>query len=112
MIKNAIFILLFFSLNQICAQEVPRNQIYFSGAITAGNYYGIDFHANYLLNGKYALKAGYSGLIRSPEAAPQDYSPGLLGALTFGLGAPYDKLGNYHVMAGRIYNVNKKGKSG
>lgn len=107
--KYPFLILLFLFLHEIHAQSPETNQIYFTGAITAGNYYGIDIHANYLLKGKYAFKAGYSGHLRAPEAAPYDYSSGLIGALSFGFNIPYDKLGNYHVMAGRIYNFNRKG---
>lgn len=107
--KYFFLLLSLFALIQLHAQTPERNQTYFTAAITAGNYYGIDIHANYLLNGKYAFKAGYSGHLRAPEAAPYDYSTGLIGAMSFGFNIPYDKLGNYHVMAGRIFNFNKKG---
>ncbi|WP_245583439.1 hypothetical protein [Salinimicrobium terrae] len=107
--KYYFFFLLFFTINNIKAQFSINNPIYFTSELTAGNYLGVDIHFNYLLNEEYSFKMGYSGHLREPKSAPYNYSPGFFGILSFGLKNPFDKLGNYHVMAGRIYNLNKKG---
>ena len=109
MSKYSFLLLLFLISTPIHAQSSDKNLTYFTGEITAGNYYGIDLHVNYIFREKFILKAGYSGHLRYPASAPYDYRTGFFGALSFGIKNPYDKLGNYHVMAGRIYNLNKKG---
>lgn len=104
---SAIF-LLFFAINEINAQS-PVDNLYYTGEITAGNYLGIDIDVNYLLREKYSFKLGYSGHLREPRSAPYDYSSGFFQTISFGLKSPYDQLGNYHIMAGKLYPLNKKG---
>ncbi len=100
---------LIFSFNYANAQFAEKNAIYHTSEITIGNYFGIDIHANYVLKEKYSFKIGYSGFIRRPKSAPENYSSGLFGALTFGLANPYDQLENYQILAGRVYPLNKNG---
>jgi len=73
------------SINSVNAQFSENNAIYHTSEITIGNYLGIDIHANYVLKEKYSFKIGYSGFIRRPKSAPENYSSGLIGVLTFGL---------------------------
>ena len=108
--KQILFtFLLIFSVYQVNAQFSENHAIYHSSEITVGNYLGIDINANYVLKEKYSFKIGYSGFIRKPKGAPENYSSGLFGALTFGLANPYDQIGNIQISAGKIYPLNKKG---
>jgi len=103
-----IFILVF-SFNHVNAQFSEDNAIYHTSEITVGNYLGIDIHANYVLKEKYSFKIGYSGFIRRPKAAPENYTSGLIGILTYGLANPYDQMETFQILAGKIYPLNKKG---
>lgn len=107
--KYSFLFLLFYTSNQINAQSSENNAYYLTSEITIGNYAGVDLHANFLLHEKYSFKMGYSGYVRQPKSAPEDYSSGLIGAMMFGLINPYDQLGNYQLLAGKIYPLNKKG---
>lgn len=102
-------LILVFSCSYVNAQFSENNAIYHTSEITFGNYLGVDIHANYVLKEKYSFKIGYSGFIRRPKAAPENYSSGVLGLLTFGLANPYDQMENFQVLAGNIYRLNRKG---
>ena len=101
--------ILVFSINLVNAQFSENNAIYHTSEITIGNYFGVDIHANYVLNEKYSFKIGYSGLIRQPKSAPENYSSGIIGIISFGTANPYDQMENFQILAGRIYRLNEKG---
>lgn len=101
--------ILVFSIKPVNAQFAEKNAIYHTSEITIGNYFGIDIHANYVLNEKYSFKIGYSGLLRHPRSAPENYSSGFIGAILFGLANPYDQLESFQIATGKIYTLNKKG---
>jgi len=110
--KQILFslILIFsFSFNEVNAQFSEDNAIYQTSEITIGNYLGLGVHANYVWKEKYSFKIGYSGFIRRPKSAPENYSPGFVGILTFGLANPYDQMQTFQILAGKIYPFNKKG---
>ncbi len=107
--QNFILLSLLLSFNLINAQFHQNHAIYQSSEITIGNYLGVNVNANYVLKETYSFKIGYSRLIRLPQAAPENYSSGLVGLLTFGMANPYDQMQNIQIMAGKVYKMNKKG---
>jgi len=107
--KIVLAFFLIFSVNQVNAQFSDNNAIYQTSEITIGNYIGFVLNANYVFKEKYSFKIGYSGLIRSPKSAPENYTSGLIGILTFGLTNPYDQMENFQILVGKIYHLNEKG---
>jgi len=108
--KRTLFIFLFIiSFNWVNAQFADRNAIYTTGEINFGNYLGVDFNLNYVLDERYSMKVGYSGHIRKPKTQPENYTSGLIGALLLNLANPHDELENYQILVGKIYPMNNKG---
>ncbi|MCM4159926.1 hypothetical protein FHG64_05630 [Antarcticibacterium flavum] len=107
--KTLILLFILFCFNTVHAQFAQNHAIYHSAEVSAGNYLGVDINANYVLRESYSFKIGYSGFIRRPVAAPENYSSGIIGLLTLGLANPYDQLQNIQLMAGKVYKFNKKG---
>ena len=91
------------------AQFTERNAIYATAEANAGNYFGVDLNVNYVLDQKYSFRMGYTLNARKPKSQPEDFTSGLTGILVFGMDSPLDKLENFGVSVGRIYNLNKSG---
>lgn len=107
--QNFILACLFLGFNTVNAQFAREHAIYHSAEISGGNYLGVNVNANYVLRESYSFKIGYSGFIRRPRAAPENYSSGLVGLLSFGFANPYDQMQNIQLMAGKVYKLNPKG---
>ncbi|MGB7785385.1 MAG: hypothetical protein WBL27_04720, partial [Salinimicrobium sp.] len=108
--KKIFTLLLFISgINAAHAQFYGSHPIYTTAEINFGNYIGIDIDLNYLLEEKYTFKIGYTGNVRPAVSRPDDYTAGMKGILFYGFGNPYDQLHNFHIGAGKILKINKRG---
>ena len=107
--KKTFFVLtIILNFLSISAQSEKHHTYYTSSEINLGNYVGIDIGLNYAYKEAYILKIGYSGNIRIPNSQPDDYTSGLVGALTLGLNNPYDQMQNYLMTLGKITRINSK----
>jgi len=104
--KILILFLIIHNVQLIIAQNSDINTYYVTGELSLGNYVGLDYTINYIFKDTYALKLGFSGKIRKPKSAPEDYSGGLNSVFTAGIDFPYDHLLNYDLSFGKIYNFN------
>ncbi len=102
------FLLLFFVLtfSSVKAQNVTANTYYATSELNIGNYFGLDWTLNYVIQNTYSIKVGFTRNIRDPKSKPDDYSRGL-GFLSFSY--PFDYFSTYKVELGKIYNLNQKG---
>lgn len=109
MIKRLVIIIFVLKSSWAIAQETDSyNAYYLYSELNLGNYVGVDFNLNYVINNKYSLKLGFSGNIRKPKSEPENFSGGLKGLFSVGIENPYDHLLNYKIDLGRIYNLNPK----
>lgn len=90
------------------AQNDAKHLFYLSGELNLGNYVGLDFGLNYVLNETYAFKLGFTGNIREPVSEPEDYLSGLVSVLSFGTTNPYDHFLTTRADFGRMINLNQK----
>ncbi|MDC7998938.1 hypothetical protein [Gilvibacter sediminis] len=104
-------LLLFFALacSMSFAQTQQDHTIYGTVSLNLGNYVGFDAELDYIYKEKYSFRLGYSGNIREPKSAPDDYSTGLAGVLLLGLTSPFDQFENVYAGAGRVWNLNPAG---
>ena len=108
--KRILTILLFsICINDAYAQIDKNKPIYLTSELNLGNYIGIDINLNYIYKEKHSFKIGYTGNLRKPKSKPENYTFGLTGLFSFGLGNPYDQFENYQIGFGKIYNLNKSG---
>jgi hypothetical protein len=91
------------------AQFGTTNAIYTSAELNMGNYFGVDLSLNYVYNEKYSFRLAYTGNLRTPKSQPEDYTPGFVGIMFFGLANPYDQFENYQIGVGKIYKLNPSG---
>ncbi len=108
---NFRFLLVYIILNSSWtnAQDKIKDNFYLTSDLNLGNYIGIEYNLNYVIQNKYAFKIGFSGNIRKPVSQPDNYSSSLLEVFSSFGNRPYDHFLNYKVEIGRIYNLNKKG---
>ena len=91
------------------AQFSEQNALYLSGEFNAGNYWGANLDLNYISQNKYSFMLGISGMFRESPSMPDDYSSGVEMIFTLGLSELHlDLMGTYHVLAGRIFELNKR----
>jgi len=100
--KKLLIVFVFMTLG-IKAQFNETTLIYGTIDVNLGNYLGIEANINYINKEKYSFKIGYSGYIRATKYAPSDYKGGFYFRA-------HDRLGNYHLLVGRIYNLDKRKK--
>lgn len=97
-----------FSSSNASAQELEEHLIYYSNEINLGNYLGYSGDVNYIYNEKYSAKLGFSANIRKSPNQPDNYTPGLVGVLTFGFSTARESIIETHLQVGRIYYLNSK----
>ncbi|PID67770.1 MAG: hypothetical protein CR968_05015 [Flavobacteriia bacterium] len=108
--KIILLLVLVMSTTIAGAQVGEKSFIYSTTEFNLGNYLGLSFGLNYIHNNKYSFKLGYSGNLRKPKSQPEDFVPSVPGTVLLqGLLHPYDLLQNYHISAGKIYNLNEEG---
>jgi hypothetical protein len=100
---------LFFALGNAFGQQEQQNLVYANLGLNLGNYVGVEAELNYIPNGKYSFKMGYSGNIRKPISEPADYTSGLTGVLLLGLANPFDQMEQIYLGAGRVWVLNPSG---
>lgn len=112
MFSILVFILPIFAL-QLNAKFSEKNAIYLTGGLNVGNFWGGNLNLNYVLNEKYSFQAGISGLLRESKSKPEDFSSGVVGIFTLGLSnlLYLDEMENYHLLAGKIFMLNRNNTS-
>lgn len=109
--KRPVFILLFIcAVNQVDGQFDEKNAIYGANEINLGGYAGVDVSLNYIYNGKYSFRFGFSDNTRLSRSKPSDYSPGIIGILTLGASTPRDYFRSFQLGCGRIVMLSETGK--
>lgn len=101
-----LFILLFCS-NRAEAILGENDEIYFTPAINAGNFYGVNFDLTYVYDEAYSFQIGYSWHLRGAASTPDDYFSPIGTILFLGLTGPYDKLSNTYFNVGKIIELNE-----
>ena len=91
------------------AQFSENHAIYGTMGLDFGNYFGANFGLNYTYQEKYSFRIEGTIRARSSASEPDDFSPGLGRAFSFGLANPYDNIKTTQLMVGRIYKLNPKG---
>ena len=101
----------FLLMGQLQAQSVLKHSVYLNGDLLAGNYVAGELGLNYVYQGKFAVKVSYIGADRKAISTPDDFSTGLIGALTLGLFEPRDEMESYSFQIGRIFATGKQEKA-
>src|SRR5680860_112750 len=104
----------FFLVNSISAQWSnkfstrwsEKHFLYASGDVMVGNYNGGDLGINYIINNKYSIKFGFSASNRQTSSQPMDYLKSSENEIPSGFDLPNENLENFHIMLGRVINLN------
>ncbi len=107
--RLVILLFILCGMNCVNAQFEENNAIYGANEFNVGSYFGIDVSLNYLYLEKYSARLGYTTNTRLAKSIPSDYSPGVIGILTLGVGTPRDNFSSIHLDFGVIKKLNEAG---
>lgn len=101
-----VFILLFFSGY---AQLQQDQLLYGNLGFSLGNFWGGSVGINYAVTNKYSLLLEYSGISRTSNSIPQDYTIGLVDIFSIGTTMPKDRVKSLRFMAGKLQTIKQTG---
>lgn len=101
-----VFILLFFP----GYAQLQQNQLLYGNlGFTLGNFMGGSAGINYAVTNKYSLQLEYSGISRTSNSIPQDYTISLVDIFSMGTTMPKDRIKSLRFMAGKLHTINQTG---
>ncbi|ARN76974.1 hypothetical protein BST97_02575 [Nonlabens spongiae] len=89
-------------------QDAAHGNISFESGFQVGRYIGLDFGINYKVNHQNTLHFGVSALTTKAHNRPEGYGGGLESVYSFGFSAARERLFNFRIGIGKIFNLNEQ----
>lgn len=94
--------------NKFSSRWSEKHFLYASGDVMVGNYNGGDLGINYIFDGKYSVKFGFSATNKQSASQPLDFLKSSENEIPPNFNLPSENLENFHIMIGRVISLNSK----